>query len=91
MYSFSLPEETKRIEAQAFMGSAADLIVIPDGCESIASRAFADCKKLTRVEIPESVTAIADDAFDGCRSDLVIAAPEGSYAAEYAAGHGLTR
>lgn len=83
-----IPAGTKRIEDEAFIGVAAATVIIPDGCESIGARAFADCENLIRAEIPESVTEIADDAFGGCPAGFVIAAPEGSYAAEYAATHG---
>lgn len=41
---------------------------IPDGVTRIGKRAFANCKKLTRVIIPNSVTKISYHAFDGCTS-----------------------
>lgn len=61
-----LPAQLKEIEAQAFEGSSCQVVIIPDGCTKIGSRAFANCKNLLYVEIPESVTEIAEDVFDGC-------------------------
>lgn len=83
-----IPAGTKRIEDEAFESVAAATVIIPDGCESIGARAFAGSKNLVRAEIQASVTEIADDAFEGCQAGFVIAAPAGSYAAEYAAAHG---
>ncbi|MBR4441842.1 MAG: leucine-rich repeat domain-containing protein, partial [Clostridia bacterium] len=60
-----LPAGLTAIEAEAFCGIAADSVVIPEGCTTIGSRAFADCADLIEIVIPASVTSIADDAFDG--------------------------
>lgn len=35
---------------------------------AVGSRAFADCKELTKVRIPYTVRHVADDAFVGCDS-----------------------
>ena len=78
-----LPDSLRAVDSEAFAGVAADEVVIAEGCLSIGSRAFAGCEALVRVEIPDSVTAIAEDAFEGC-STLIIAAPKGSTAQEYA-------
>lgn len=83
-----LPAEVKTIEAEAFMGSAVTMVIIPDGCTSIAAKAFADCTQLSSVTIPASVTEIAEDAFQG--SAPVIHTTQGSYAQTYAEAHGLT-
>jgi len=86
---YTLPESAVMVSREAFAACPATIIVIPDGCETIAERAFADCVSLKRVEIPASVMTIADDAFSGCPEDMVIVAPEGSFAAEYASMHGF--
>ena len=60
-----LPADIKQIDAEAFCGSAAEAVVIPEGCFSIGARAFADMPSLHYVVVPESVTKIAEDAFEG--------------------------
>lgn len=84
----SLPAATKEIEAEAFAGSAVECAAIPDGCERIGNKAFAQCAALEMAEIPASVTSIADDAFAGSER-LVIVTAEGSYAQTYATNHGI--
>ena len=41
---------------------------VPNGVATIFWLAFADCTRLTSIEIPSSVTYIIDMAFNGCRS-----------------------
>ena len=84
----SLPAATKEIEAEAFAGSAVECAAIPDGCERIGNKAFAQCAALELAEIPASITSIADDAFAGSER-LVIVTAEGSYAQTYATNHGI--
>ncbi len=50
------------IEEEAFAGAAFEAVIIPEGCTSIDSRAFADCPNLVYVRIPASVTSVAEDA-----------------------------
>ena len=61
-----LPADLNTIEAEAFAGAAFEAVVIPEGCKTIGSRAFADCPNLVYVRIPAGVTNIAADAFEGC-------------------------
>ena len=79
----TLPAGIKTIEEQAFAGIAAEVIEIPEGCTSIESEAFLNCKALVKLYIPASVNQIAFDAFVGC-DNLVIYAPEGSTAIKLA-------
>lgn len=83
-----LPASLTVIEAEAFVGSPAQRVVIPSGCTTISARAFANCSDLVRVEIPASVTNIAWDAFSGC-TQLTIVAPEGSTAYSFATNLGV--
>ena len=85
-----LPAGLKSIQQEAFRGSAAESIVLPDGCTEIGAKAFADCSMLRRVEIPASVAVIAEDAFEGCSNELVIVTPKGSAAESFAQAHGLS-
>lgn len=84
-----LPAGVKCVDASAFEGTAAACVVVPDGCKTIASEAFAGCSQLKWVEIPASVTSIADNAF-GSLQGFTIIAPQGSAAASFASQHGLT-
>ena len=61
-----LPDKLTTIDENAFTASACEGVIIPDGCETIGSRAFSDCVNLIYVRIPASVTFIAEDAFEGC-------------------------
>ena len=64
-----LPTALQAIEDEAFMGDATvQAVIIPDGCERIGERAFANCSALLYVRIPATVVSIADDAFEGCVS-----------------------
>jgi len=83
-----LPANLKSIGAQAFAGTDASVITIPNGCTTIGPQAFLNCKNLTRLNIPASVTSIAFDAFDGC-DKLVIYAPQGSTAISLASRLGI--
>ena len=81
--TLALPDSLEEIGAEAFAGVRASRIVVPAGCLSVGSRAFADTPGLIRVRIPASVTAIASDAFDGSGVCVIEAAP-GSFAESWA-------
>ena len=85
-----LPADLKIVQQEAFRGSAAESIVLPDGCAEIGAKAFAACAGLRRVEIPASVAVIAEDAFEGCSNELVIVTPKGSAAESFAQAHGIS-
>ncbi|MBE5795874.1 MAG: leucine-rich repeat domain-containing protein [Clostridiales bacterium] len=60
-----LPADVVTIEACAFLGTDAEMVIIPEGCVSIGSRAFADMPNLRYVQVPAG-TSVAADAFEGC-------------------------
>ena len=60
-----LPTMLKEIKDEAFIGLAVEGVIIPDGCTTIGSKAFADCPNLIYIRIPASVTSITNDAFEG--------------------------
>lgn len=66
-----LPIALRTVEENAFEGINSQAVIIPDGCTSIGSRAFANCKNMIYVRIPASVTFIADDAFAGCDQVII--------------------
>ena len=83
----TLPAQLQVIEAEAFYGdSSLGTVVLNAGIREIRSRAFAN-SSLTSIALPASLTFIADDAFDGPEKVTVTAA-EGSYAWDWAIGHG---
>ena len=63
--TLKLPEALTMIEEEAFAGSDCQAVILPEGCESVGSRAFADCKRLVCVLAGVDVQ-IAADAFEGC-------------------------
>ena len=66
-----LPQGIESIEADAFAGVTAEIVVLPVGVISIGSRAFADCENLLYLIAPVGTELIvADDAFEG--SDVII-------------------
>ena len=69
MTTLTLPASLKQIGADAFRGAAAQVVIVPDGCRSIASGAFTGCAELRYVFLPEGVT-IAEDAF-GAAVELI--------------------
>ena len=84
---FTLPASLPVIEEEAFAGIDATTVVIPEGTESIGSRAFADCDALRYIVIPDGLSNIAEDTFDG--SLVIFVCSEGSSAAAYAENHGI--
>ncbi len=86
--TITLPMSLREIGEEAFAGIPAQRIVIPENAQRIETRAFADIPGLVLVEIPGSVEYISPDAFSGS-VDMIIYAPEASYAAEWAAGNGI--
>lgn len=83
----TLPDNLTDIRSEAFAGTVISDIQLPDGCKSIGARAFA-YSGLELIRIPDIVVSIASDAFDGCRA-LTICCAADSYAAGYAAEHGI--
>ena len=87
-----IPEDTKVIEAEAFVGVGLWVygedepypmfltVDLPEGIERIESRAFAD-SGIWLINLPDSLNFIADDAFENC--DCYAEVTYGSYAQQY--------
>ena len=88
-FTLTLPNNVVTIGESAYEGTNFEIVVIPDSCTSISSRAFADCTNLKTVVIPESVISIADSAFTGCSADMMFQTPVDSYADRYAQLHNI--
>ena len=63
-------------------------VTLPEGLEEIAYNAIIECPKLVSVTIPASVQIIGFNNFYGC-DQVVIHAPAGSYAAQWARDNGI--
>ena len=85
----TLPQQTLRIEDEAFAGGRFQAAYLGDQLESIGKGAFRDCTALVYVQIPPTVTDIAEDAFDGC-GQLTIGCVPGSTAYQFAQDHGFS-
>ncbi len=78
-----LPHDLKTVPEEAFFGDESlTEVVLPEGLETIGSKAFKDCS-LTRITLPDSIVFIADDAFDE-PGTIEVVANEGSYAYQWA-------
>ncbi len=67
----TLPGKLTEIGYAAFEGGDFETVVIPKGCVSIGSRAFANCVNLRYVYVSRN-TQIADTAFDGCEGITIL-------------------
>ena len=66
-----LPSALRTIQANAFSGVAAEVVVLPAGVESIGDGAFANLSGLKLVVVPEAAAQAAKDAFAGTQAVLV--------------------
>ena len=78
---FMIPQNTTRIEANAFEGIAATVVEIPEYCTFIGNGAFKDCSKLTMIRIPADCE-LGTDVFDGC-TKVYVFGTAGSPAEDY--------
>lgn len=72
----ALPRTLKTIRNEAFLGTAAEEVVLPEGVAGIGSRAFAGSEALRLVNLPQSLETIAADAFDGSENVVLICTEE---------------
>ena len=86
--TLTLPAFLYEIGEEAFLNNASITdVVVPEGVESIGSRAFAGTA-IDSLTLPDSVTEIAPDAFEGATVGKVNA-PTGSFAQRWAYDEGL--
>lgn len=87
--SVTLGANITELNSYAFHGCAQlESVTLNHGLVSIKDMCFSECVSLREIYIPSTVTFIHPNAFSGC-DDLTILAPEGSYAAQYAADCGI--
>lgn len=83
-----IPEDTIRIESEAFYGlDLVGEVILGNNTVAIESRAFAGMKGLQYITIPDSVSDIASDAFEDCT--VIIRCSKESFAKEYAEERGF--
>lgn len=88
--TMTLPSDLVNVEAEAFTGTDAQVIVLPDGCKTIGANAFSGCSRLLYVVVPSSVTSISPDAFSGCTGLQRVLVYRKSYASQFCWENGLT-
>ena len=62
----TLPVGLSEIEDEAFVGTAPEMVVIPDAVRTVGRRAFADNEHLYTVVVYSRTMTVADDAFENC-------------------------
>ena len=66
------------IGAEAFAGSGAVSVTVPEGVTFIDGRAFAGCRSIRRFHIPDTVTELGSRVFEGCSSLMEITVDGGN-------------
>lgn len=72
-----IPNGVTAINNGVFGESEIKSVVISEGVEEIAERAFEDCKYLSKISLPHSLKKIAKDVFSLCPKLTTIIIPEG--------------
>lgn len=83
-----LPSDTVEIRSEAFAGTAAGMINLPEGVKTIGSKAFANNADLLLVTLPGGVSSIASDAFSGS-PNVTLLCVAGTYGEAYAITYGI--
>lgn len=65
----------RHLGEQAFAGSDAATVILPDSLETIGDSAFSGCTSLRGIFLPQGVTTIGPNAFAGCSSLEAICVP----------------
>lgn len=72
----TIPAEVKIIGRMCFAVTAVEEVILPEGVESIESKAFVDCNKLRKINFPEGLQTIKDRSFMNCSSLTEVVLPE---------------
>ena len=84
---FELPASLRMIGEEAFAGTSAGMVVLPDSTETVEESAFAGMEALTAAVLPSGAADIHDRAF-GSAADLTIYGEPGSSAEDWALRNG---
>ena len=80
----TIPDNVNIIGKGAFTNlDFLETIICPDSVTKIFSVAFSDCKNLTSITVSNKLTEIRKDAFVRCKKNMIIRAPQESYAQQY--------
>ncbi|MBQ8510500.1 MAG: leucine-rich repeat domain-containing protein [Clostridia bacterium] len=77
--SYTLPESVKYIAAHAFQNCDLESVDFGDSLTYVGYNAFADCHRLTAINLPDSVTIIDEGAFAYCTSAVDGHIPDSAY------------
>ena len=86
---YTLPASLTTLKAEAFQGTDAAAVLIPNSLHEIGSKAFSSCSSLNQVTFMSDDIMIAEDAFEDCSDQLIFFCRQGSTAENYAAAHGI--
>ena len=86
--TISLPLALTTVEEEAFYGIDTQRVDLPNGVQSIGSKAFAGSPSLLLVIIPNTNATIDIDAFE-CSENVAICAPAGGRVQQYADSCGI--
>lgn len=87
---YILPDDLRKIDAEAFSNIKARVVFIPDGVTTLGSKTFANNASLRQIRFPETVASIPSDIFDGIpKNQLIIFAPQESAAEAFAIAEGI--
>jgi len=85
----TLPAQLKEVQTAAFRNcDNLESLVFPEGMQQLQSKAISGCPRLRSVTFPASVKTIGDGNFQDC-GEVVIHAPEGSYAYAWALSNSI--
>lgn len=84
-----LPAFLTQIGEEAFAGTAAVIVEVPENVTAIEARAFADCENLRQIIIPKNVRRVDDTALENCEN-VTVYGTAGSAAQRFARANGFT-
>ena len=82
-----VPQGLMTIEAEAFAGTNATIIIIPISVDTIESRAFAHCTGLQILYFEGSPFSISSDILEGCEN-VTVSVVKGRSAEKWAIRYG---
>lgn len=88
--TIELPADLTAVTQQSLAGTAAQVVVIPEGCTAIESKAFANTSNLKYIVIPASVATISSDALSSIPAGTKVLLYKNSAAQTFCQAHGIS-